>query len=305
MMRNVGRGSALHCVLVTVLVLGCRPAPQPAAAPVAKVAAADRPSAAAPEPARAESLAQLERIGVMGASVSAGFGESAPLHRMLQVGLAVPGEVFDASSSAMFLRAEELGHVQQQIMRLRGVRVVVAVDFLFWFAYGEKSVQARHADLELGLRLLDALSVPIFVGDLPDVRDASPQMISPRQIPTPEELAELNARIRAWAGDRGDVHLLPMAGWLEALRSGSPPRVGGEAVDASEPLLQWDGLHPTAWGQAVLAALVLEEVRAALPGLGAEDLVSDPMELLRRYRDAQGLRGLPPGQGAVKDTIRN
>lgn len=278
---------------------GCRPAAATTRAPAPIEPGDPEPAARASEPTeqRREALHRIQRIGVIGASLSAGFGEGVALHRMLDAALLAPHAIVDASSSGLFLDTMTIAEIEIGVMRLRGVRLVVAVDFLFWFAYGDKPETAREADLERGLEMLDELDVPMLVGDLPDVHGASPKMISPRQIPDRARLDAFNARIAAWAETRPRVHLLPMAAWTDALKGGVPPSIGEVTIGPGDPLLQWDGLHPTARGQAVLVLLVLERLRAWLPGLEAGDVAADPGAVLARFRSVQGWDRLPPPPG--------
>lgn len=299
--RNHAFGVAVGAALVATV--ACRPAREPSLPPTIEAGPAthDPPTDTASSPEREAALFELQRMGVIGASLSAGYGDGVALHQMLDAGLLAPHAIFDASSSGLFMRPTDIAAVEIGVMRLRSVRLVVAVDFLFWFAYGDKSDAARHTDLELGLTMLDELRVPVFVGDLPDVHGASPQMISPHQIPDRAVLDALNARITAWAERRASVHVLPMAAWTDALRAGAPPRIEGVAIAPGDALLQWDGLHPTARGQAVLVALVLSHLREARPGLVPRDVVADPDAVLARYRAAQGWDRLPePPNGAAR-----
>jgi hypothetical protein len=277
----------------------CRPEAETTRAPAPAERAQPEPAARASEPSaeRREALHRIQRIGVIGASLSAGFGDGVALHRMLDAALLAPHAIVDASSSGLFLDTMTIAEIEIGVMRLRGVRVVVAVDFLFWFAYGDKPEAARDADLERGLQMLDQLEVPMLVGDLPDVHGASPKMISPRQIPDRARLDAFNARIAAWAKARPRVHLLPMAAWTDALKDGVPASIENVTIGPGDPLLQWDGLHPTARGQAVLVLLVLERLRAWLPGLEAGDVAADPAAVLARFRSAQGWDRLPPPPG--------
>lgn len=291
--------STIELAIAIAIAIGaaCRPAkptesPEPArATPAAATAVSDRE--ADPDPERDAALHRLARIGVVGASLSAGFGEGVPLHEMLDATLVAPHAIFDAASSGLFLRPRQLAEVEIGLMRLRSVRLVVAVDFLFWFAYGDKADAQRHADLEAGLSMLDTLEVPMLVGDLPDVHGASPKMIAPRQIPDREVLEALNDRIEAWAAARPSVRLVPMSAWTDALKAGTPPEIDGIAIGPGDRLLQWDGLHPTARGQAVLAVLLGVHLRALLPGLRATDVVAEPDAALARMRAARGWDRLP------------
>lgn len=279
--RRPNRPRAGLAVAFGLLTACSRPAPAPSSPsplpPPPAATSTDADAAAVSDSTRAASLRRLERIGVIGANVSAGYGDTTPLHVELREVIVPPHAVFDASSSAMFVRPDEIAQVQLGVMRLRSVRMVVAVDFLFWFAAGIKPSAQRDHDLERGLAMLDTLDVPLFVGDLPDVHGADPRMISPRQIPSVEDLRRLNARIDAWIASRPQAHKLPLAAWTRTFERGEPVEILGVVVQTGPQLMQDDRLHPSPLGQALLAALVMERVVAALGGLGPADLAApDP-----------------------------
>ncbi|MEM7160282.1 MAG: hypothetical protein AAF799_46015 [Myxococcota bacterium] len=261
-----------------VAIAACRPAPSaPASPPSAPVVAEPEPEPEPVDPRRPEVLERLEKIGVIGASQSAGFGTGLGFRDTLDVALRVPHSIHDSSVASMFLRPLDLGSLQVSSMRLRRVRVVFAIDFLFWFAHGVKPFEQRRAELQQGMAMLDELDVPVFVGDLPDVRGASRTMISPLQIPAPGDLAVLNEDIEQWAAQRPLVHLVPLAGWMRSIKQEREIPLGEMIVDESTgELLQWDLLHPTERGQALLTLLVLEHLRQAWGGLSDDDVVAEP-----------------------------
>src|SRR5690606_23986838 len=104
------------------------------------------------------------------------------------------------------------------------------------------------------------------VGDYPDMSGADPRMLSPRQIPSPEVLAALNAALREWAASRPNVHLFPLGDFVARVkREGAPVRVeDGEVRVPPELLLQSDRLHTTRLGVAVLGARIHEALAQAL-----------------------------------------
>lgn len=285
------RQSGQRWLLLVAAGLACRPAAprEPVAAVVAEPPPADPPG-------RDATLQVLSRVGVLGASASAGFGTSVPFADALRQAFRVPHEAYDVSSSAHYLRPLDIGRVQVEALKARGVTVVVAVDFLFWFAYGAKPDAQRREELQIGLAMLDEFSVPIFVGDLPDVRGASRRMISRSQIPTEAQLAEFNATIATWAEGREQVFMLPMSRWMHALKMEDAVQLWGHPYEArAGEVLQWDLLHPSTQGQAVLALLVLGEIRDALGGLRDDDVTADPDRVAAALRPAASpSRGLPP-----------
>ncbi|MCH9687473.1 MAG: hypothetical protein K0V04_38920 [Deltaproteobacteria bacterium] len=245
--------------------------PEPVAAPAVYVAPP------VDDPRRDEVLDRLSRIGIVGASQAAGFGTGVGLADTLEAALGVPHQIHDSSVALMHLGAVDLGSVQITATKLRSVKMVLAIDFLFWFAYGDKQPAQRHAELQQGMAMLESLGVPVFVGDLPDVHGASRRMISGAQIPEVSDLAQLNAEIHAWAEGNPDVYVVPLADWMHALKQELPVELGDKTIHVSTGhMLQWDLLHPTAHGQALLTLLVLQQLRAEWGGLRDDDVLLDP-----------------------------
>ena len=152
--------------------------------------------------------------------------------------------------------------------------LLVALDYLFWFAYGDAvDEETRMERLDFGLSQLDRLSCAILVADLPDMRPAlrgkSPlrgggPMIAPSQVPEPELLAKLDARLKEWAAQRERVRVVPMADLHRRFSAGEVIELAGERIEAEAvpSLLQADLLHPTVEGAALLTVLALEALRA-------------------------------------------
>lgn len=205
-------------------------------------------------PADQLTSAPLQTISVVGASVSAGF-MSQPIASFLKQALpdstiASPGQVL------MFQDADLNGRKQISAAINTGATMVLAVDFLFWFAYRDAepeqerdgsdqiSMVRQHALLR-GLAQLDRLrTAKIIVGDLPDMRSAVNWMLPPSVVPTPEELRAFNLRIREWAMARPNVTVLPMAEWWQEINQGTDGDV--------KELLAADGLHLTERGTLTL-----------------------------------------------------
>jgi len=250
-------------------------------------------------------------IGILGASVSAGFGmflggteDDGP--GMVGVRLAdvvsaaaPPGAVVSDWSTWLFFRNPvTIGPQAVERLAERSPDVVLAIDFLFWFAYGATDLEGapiveerqRHALFERGLELLETFEAPMVVGDLPDMRGADPRMLAERQIPDPPTLARLNARLRQWAATRESVALLP----LETIRRTQL----AAAPEVVKRRLQSDRLHPTFEGLvAILAAAAptLEMLRVVVPSMLDSDephLVAE--RLAERILDADAPRDGPP-----------
>jgi len=74
---------------------------------------------------------------------------------------------------------------------------VLAVDFLFWFAYGEKPESRRAEDLEGALKLLEKFDVPVVVGTLPNMKESVGKMLRFRGARTPRRADAPTARAAA------------------------------------------------------------------------------------------------------------
>ena len=257
------------------------PPPEPEAAP----------APAGPDEQRFEtSRALLERIGVIGASSSAGYGNGVALAEVLHEALSVEHRTFDVSSSAHFLRPLEIGKTEALAVALRRPTIVFAVDFLFWYAYGDKSDELRDAHLEVAFGLLEGLGVPVIVGDLPDVHGASRQMIAPKQIPDATVIAELNGKIEAWAAEHDAIELVPLSRWHARMREGAAVTVFDTTVQRPfGDVMQWDKLHPSPRGQALLALMLLQELERRFGPLAPDDLVRDPQAFMDAFGEANDL----------------
>ncbi|MSR18546.1 MAG: hypothetical protein EXS00_05150 [Phycisphaerales bacterium] len=236
----------------------------------------------------------FDRVTIIGASVSAGFGVSVKFEvlgkkEVAHVDIAdiliasvregAPCPVISSyASGSMFFNPPVVGKGEIERALLTKPTLVLALDFLFWHAYGlmDRNCESIGAEserldlLELGLSRLEpllALGVPLLIGDLPDMQDAVGRMISQTQVPHPETLALLNARIKEWAAAHSSVCLLPLGEWNRALREGESVTLAGRTWSASDfgPLLQSDRLHPSLAGSIALLAGSMEVVQLAHP----------------------------------------
>jgi len=203
------------------------------------------------------------RVAVVGASVSAGF-----VHGVLTGG-SINNDSVPASDVAkalydkakvdafanvwLFRNPARLGAMQVASARAAAPDLTLAVDFLFWFGYG-----AHHARLKAqaeGLRLLGMLPGEVIVGDYPDMRGASRRMLRPSQIPDAGTLDELNRRVYAFAANRPNVRVFPLARWIHSARAHGyrwrTPK-GCVVTLPAKDLFQSDRLHASRLGMAVL-----------------------------------------------------
>lgn len=232
----------------------------------------------------------LDRVAVLGASLSDGFNLATELEAKADLGTflaaALRGErapVAVAADSFFFSDPDAVGERLVQTVRESEPSAVLALDFLFWFAYGAVPGEAvRPGRFERGLALLDTLEGPLVVADLADVRQAldgegffGQPMITPAQVPAPESLERLNARLRQWAEERGDVVVVPLADWLRRIQSGEAVELRGNGIpgaEAMQRLIQPDLLHPTVDGTVLVVLLALDALEQARDDVADADV---------------------------------
>ena len=209
----------------------------------------------------------VERVAIIGASVSAGFGivveieeedsgdHSKTMIAMKDVLMVADGDAdpayLDLSSHLFFSRPREFA--ESAIDRTLSWKpdLVLAIDFLFWFAYGYLPEDQRLASLELGLDMLDKLAatgIPLVIGELPDLEGIESFVIRPGQIPTRETVLSGNLMIEQWASERENVAVVPIGTLSDQLRSTGELTVGRYRwnQDPGDPrLISADKLHPT------------------------------------------------------------
>jgi hypothetical protein len=244
----------------------------------------------------------LQRVGLIGASVTAGFGLRSELGGLAHLGdflaaaLREPGQV--RSFGDLLLFESPVARGQSALAKLARFEptLVIAADFLFWFGYGAgRSEEERARLFEQGLELLAGIQAPLVVGDLPDMSAAlegrseltGGPFLTPDMIPGQELRARLNDRLRAFAAEREGVVVLSLEGLLRAMRGGGPLELPGgfrsEPV-AVERLFQADRLHPSALGTAFLAQASLRALLEARGEPYAELLLGDLDSVVERVR---------------------
>ena len=225
-----------------------------------------------------------KHIHVIGASVSAGFedgpfagakvvGDSIPLQKVLK---SWSGGVVKVTTHPIFEMCYtfsdpvKIGKKQIDRAKVKKADMVVAVDFPFWFAYGYvrgDEAKARLGRLEQCLTFLASLDVPVIIGDLPNMKGAALRMLKPRQIPSEELLAQLNARTAKFAADNEKVTIVPISKIVKQLKVDGVklPFEDGGLQTAPGALLQEDQLHVTRIGMALLAYQLQDALRAHFP----------------------------------------
>jgi hypothetical protein len=236
----------------------------------------------APQEAKKELLA---RVGVLGASVSAGYGTNITLAEVLDVAIKSKHKVIDASSTMVFMDPDHWGKTFLDRLEKEKVTVVIGLDFFFWYSYGILSAQERFTYLKKGFAFADKLKCPLIVGDIPDMHDAVGKMLRAEQVPSKEELRALNKQLREWAAERPMVHIVPLSAWIDALKKGKPLAVNGKMVTFKKgELLQEDNLHAKKAGIAVLAVKSLESLAMKYPLIDRRKLILDYKTLAKTVK---------------------
>jgi hypothetical protein len=243
-----------------------------------------KPTEAAPP---AEEL--FSRVAVIGASVSAGYGLKAELKASVKLGDVVKcliegeeEECLDLGSNMLFRRPEALGAEQVADALLHEPTLVIAVDFLFWFAYGrsDASTHRRVERIDDALSLLDRFECPILVGDIPDMTMALKgkgpfgfPLITRNMIPPNKARAAINKRLLEWAKARKRVTIVPLSEFLESVQSGKTLKVRGNKWTKEDlaAMMQDDLLHTRPQGSLSLLTLALD--RLCLKHEGASDQI--------------------------------
>ena len=218
----------------------------------------------------------LDRVAVTGASASAGFGTETTLARVVDALLLSPqGKTASFSSTLFFASPRRSGAVFVDGALAFDPSAVLAIDFLFWFSYGQvESEEARSQLFEDGLALLERIECPLAVAEVPYVPDAFRSMGMSELCPASTVIDACNRRLRTWAEARSNVRLIPLARSLESLREGrAVPLLGGRVDPVRLPdLFQEDGLHPTLEGLVFVGALGLQSLVGADSGVVHGDL---------------------------------
>ena len=216
-----------------------------------------------------------QKIVMVGASASAGFTVSEPfggtntlrlrLSRYVDAAVVAPREpVLNLAHAMFFLQPELTGRTQMTRALKEQPSLLLGVDFLFWFCYGKgTNDNDRLLRFEEGLKLLEPVTCPLVLGDIPDASAAVNIMLRPDQIPSTNAMAAANARLNSWAAPRSNVCLVPLSQFIRAASRNESITVHGLTLPAGKTrmLLQADNLHPSPSGTAAIALAVLGELR--------------------------------------------
>lgn len=285
--RSIARAAAAVLLAAALLLLsGCQREELADDAPDGRRAHASLPAAVA-EPSRdlptTRNRPLLERVVVIGASVSAGFGTELPLAHLMDAAILIQHEpVVNASERIMGLNPVQVGDAQVNECLDHEATLVVALDFLFWFAYGvsgqgDQELERRQTRFQKGPDHLDRLACPVILGDIPNMRHKQ-RYITDAQVPSGPVLAALNAELLRFANARDNVILIPLDRWVAELRSGAwtIPNIDGpdgstKTLPIEEAFLQ-DRLHPSRTGTLVLTDRLVEEMDSRLRPIGGASI---------------------------------
>lgn len=254
-----------------------------------------------PVPASSNSVAPATatspyaRIVTVGASVTAGFTESEPLggpttmqlrlSRYLDAALLVPHEpVKNLGNTFLFLQPNLLARQQIEQAQNHRPTLLIGLDFLFWFLYGEGKTDAdRLKRFEQGLKLLEAVECPLVLGDIPDASAAVNGMLRPEQIPGTNAITAANRRLVEWAEGRNQVAIVKLSEFMRNALANHAIKLRGHTLPAGQTrrLLQADLLHASPHGCAALALAALEAVQTTRPKGTPNELRRDPNEVYR------------------------
>jgi hypothetical protein len=284
---------------------GAQEQPQHAAAPFASA-----------ETNAAKSL--WRRMVMVGASVSAGFTESEPfggpntpqyrLSRYVDAAVSVPHEpVRNLGSSILFLQPEELGRQQIEQAIKAQPTLVVGLDFLFWFCYGEgRTDEERRQRFEKGLKLVETIKCPLILGDIPDASAAANGMLRPDQIPSVQAMAAANRRLKEWVAARKQVGIVRLSDFMRTATANQALTIHGHTwrEGTTRSFLQNDKLHPSTRGCAAIALAIMDASLSTQSNVSAGEVRWDPQEVLRRGSDRAQVPASQPAKRATP-AVRN
>ncbi|MDG2291481.1 MAG: hypothetical protein P8L37_02400 [Phycisphaerales bacterium] len=251
----------------------------------------------------------LDRIAVIGASVSWGYGTHVPLQRerythrelvnladVLEATLVDEYDLAHHQADLLFFRSPMTsGPMLAQGAHAAAPTIVIGLDYLFWYGYGHAGVEgekhtgtdSRLALLEEGLATLEAFNCPVVISDFPDMSPAIGRVLRASQVPSPETLTALNERLHVWATEHDNIIVIPLA----ALTSRLQRNEGFDIEEINYPagstsaLLQADALHPTTEGDIALVQMILRGIDNTTEQVGEDDYHRD-IELIRSRLEA-------------------
>ena len=236
------------------------------------------------------------RIVVIGASASAGFTLSEPfggtntakckLNPYLDAAIITPhAPVKNLATALMFLNPESFGPMQIEAATNARPTLVIGLDFLFWFCYGDGRTDADRAQrFETGLKLLEQIPGPLVIGDIPDASAATNTgIISASQVPSNAARRAANQRMQKWAAAHPQVAVVPLAEFMRATMADQAVALHGQMLPAGQTraLLQADQLHPNPRGAVTLTLGILEALSSKHPEFSTNEICWDREKVFR------------------------
>ena len=237
-----------------------------------------------------------QRVVMIGASASAGFVLTEPLggeqtthcklSYYLDAAIKTPhAPVKNLATALMFMNPEAFARMQIAAATNARPTLVVGVDFLFWFCYGDARSDAERAQrFESGLKLLDQIRCPLVIGDIPDASAATNTgIISSEMVPSTAARLAANKRLQSWAAAHPQVTIVPLAAFMRATMANQAVTIHGRVLAAGKTrgLIQDDQLHPNPRGAAVLTLGILDALVAKQPEFPAADVRWNPQEVFQ------------------------
>lgn len=263
----------------------------------------------------------FNRVAVIGASVADGLGLDADVGartsfaELVHAGIKVPHESpIDLATPRAWVQFDSNLRQWTAGAVARKATLVIAPDVLWWAAIAPPL--ERDGRMGRALNALERIEVPLLLGDLPDAAHLAAALptdfaLPVGNLPTPEELSALRARLESWAKPRTNVVIVPVARWHAAALAGQRIELRGNAfaADESKRLIQKDRLHPALDGSLLLLTSAWNELYSAWPTLPAasvdwsiasvrqrllEQKAGDRAEESARRRKAEEIGRTPP-----------
>jgi len=235
----------------------------------------------------------LERVAVTGASVTAGWGVQTPpikgefggypinLKHIVDAMILAPHEEVAYFGEPMFFtRPVVYGSKLIDEITEYDPTLIVAVDYLFWFAYGNVGFAGekyRINKFKEGLSILENIQSHLIIGNIPDVRKAIGKVLSASQVPAVETIQKMNNMLRSWALLHPKVKVLNVYELYKDLLDDATLTTNSYTWPAGsqEKLLQKDMLHTTFEGTVAVSLVVADAI-------GLEGLETNPKILMLR-----------------------
>ncbi|MEY4918335.1 MAG: hypothetical protein RL616_2248, partial [Verrucomicrobiota bacterium] len=194
--------------------------------------------------------------------------------------------VKNLATALMFMNPEAFAPVQIASLTNSKPTLVIGVDFLFWFCYGDGTSDAERAQrFEHGLKLLEQIPCPLVVGDIPNASAATNTgIISIDQVPSEAARRAANQRLKTWAKAHPQVTIVPLAEFMRATMADAAIKVHNGTLPAGQTraLLQADQLHPNPRGAAVLSLGILDALVKSQKKFPAQEVNWNAEEVLKR-----------------------